>query len=283
MTHLAATVCTPWINYDELQAWANAHGHDGSALDAVAAAEAIAVSCDWLYAWSGRQYPGECSVDDLRPCARRVGVWPTSGFPTFAMWPWGSWTDWWHASWGQCFCASDLCSCTSPAKIRLGAFPILDITEVRIDADIVDPGAYRIGDDLWLVRVDGDVWPCYQDWTAEVGEPGAFAVSFTYGANPPPSGVLANKALAWELYRIIIPAAGDCGPVGQRVEALTAQGVSLQLVNPADVFGPNGTTGNELVDRFLSVANPNRLFTPPTILSPDAGPAAMELRPPGTS
>lgn len=238
MTAPATGVCSVWASR-ELMPCDAADWADTLVDDALAAASSI------LYVLSGRQFPGVCSAT-VRPCAWRPGQSQRTRYR------WGTWE--WRRAWGSCGCRSDaVCGCGGLSQVELRQ-PVAEVTEVLVDGDVLDPSAYRVDDWRWLVRVDGDSWPCCQSLELDSTEPGTFEVSFGFGALPSPGGDRSAAALACELAKAWQPElAGQCR-LPQRVQQLTRQGVSL-VMNPADVFD-GGLTGISDVDLWLRSVNP---------------------------
>lgn len=194
---------------------------------------ALAVASDVLFHLSGRQFPGICSAV-VRP-------------------------------YGQCSCGG---GCSSLREIRLGVTPIVEVTEVKVSGEVVDPSSYRVDDSMTLVRLPGDgavSWPCCPTMDMDSSEEGTFEVSFTYGKRPPSLGVAGAAQLACEIAKSMSDL--DC-KLPERTTNITRQGVSISLIDPND-FLENGKTGLYLADLFLETVNPHKLSRPPGIMSPD--------------
>jgi hypothetical protein len=133
---------------------------------------------------------------------------------------------------------------------------------------------YRIDDYRYLVRTDGEAWPCCQDLLADpVNDDNTFSVSYTYGSAPPAAGVLAAADLACELAK---SCAGQECTLPSRVQSITRQGMSMVLLDPFD-FLERGKVGIYTVDLFLRAYNPSGLRRPSRVLSPDIGQRARRV------
>lgn len=217
------------------------------------AAEDLAVQVLW--ALSGRQF-GVCPVI-VRPCPQ-----PCSGFDGLS-WGGGWFFPVWDGSnWRNVACGcGPKCSWQSPSVIHLAsrvALPVQAVIEIVIEGEILDPSEYRLEGDL-LYRVNGQ-WPA-QDLTRPLDEPGTWSVTYTRGNPPPPGsaklvGLLANEFLA-------ACNGGKCR-LPRRVQNVTRQGVTYQMVNPVDIY-KEGRTGLDEVDLWLSAVNPHRLQEAPSV------------------
>lgn len=223
------TLCEPWITSTEL-------GDCGCVTTPPTPAvleSSIQVASEVLYALSGGVYPGVCE-GLVRPCG------------------------------DACRCNFTDCGCNRLPKAFLRR-DVIAVSEVDIAGEILDASAYRL-QGSYLVRLDGNYWPCCQDLSAEPGAADTFTVTLTYGAAPPQMGIEAAKILASELVRACTP--GETCALPARVTAITRQGVSMALLDPFD-FLDSGRTGLYSVDLFLSTVNPQGLRSRSSAWSPD--------------
>lgn len=249
--------CSPWVTLGEVQADPRAVKADGTPLADVLLADTIDLASEILYAASGRQFAGVCT-DVVRPTRR----WYRGDFPA-----------WWQYQWGR----SIPYTTRSPhryqgaaplTEITLGAYPIRDILEVRIDGAVYPSVNYRVDDRRWLVNIDptGVGWPGWQDMDKDPAtDANTFQVSFEWGQSPPVGGVLAAKTYAIEL------AKGMCGDpcaLPERVLSLQMQGVSYTLLDPL-AFLDKKRTGVYSIDVWLASVNPAGLNRRSAVLSPD--------------
>lgn len=250
-------------------------GTNTSLLDSVAV-EASMI----LYELSGERFPGLTVVEDARPCSQACNCWgdilsPMS--PGAPQVPLGSWSwGWWGSGWGWGYDGcGDTCGCGVLSRVNLSGYPVISIQEVKIDGDVVDPSGYRLDDNEYLTRLadpttlNEQFWPSCQRLDVGPNDQGSFAVSYSFGTDPPLPGVAAAKQLACELYKACTTGVCDL-PTG--VTQIDRQGISIKRA-PFLSWGrgKNGQwqTGIALVDVFLAAYNPGGLIRPTTVWSPD--------------
>lgn len=239
--------CEPWADADAIFAVPPLTGVAAASRDYALAVECVAAASRILFALTGRRYPGICRAV-VRPCRR---------------------------SWGWCSCFTDdraYCRCGAGVdEIVLGSgYPLVGVAEVRVDGTALASSAYRIDDDTSLVRIDGGSWPTSQDLSADpASDPATFQVTYWYGRNAPPDGVLAARHLAAQLYAAST-AGVECS-LPQQVRSKTLQGVELELIGPEDFT--DGETGIETVDRFLQADRYGIANQGLAVVSPDYHPS----------
>lgn len=225
------SVCEPWATIADVCSPCDDYEFDVALLE-----DKLAIASDLLYDLSGRRWAGECE-ETVRPV---VGRCPSR----------------------------DRCRCGWVSEIRLGGSPIVAVTEVKIDGDVLDAAAYRVDDHGTLVRLDGYAWPTCQNMRLDDTEQGTFSVTYTYGVAPPPGGVAAAAALACQLALACQPETiGSCR-LTDRAISVTRQGVTKQLRDPAQMF-PEGLTGLNEVDLWLSSLRYGRRHRPATVIVPE--------------
>lgn len=219
-----------------------------------------------LWELSGRRYPGVC-YDTVRPCPRRPGI-EADGWrePIGYDASWG----WWRSSSSWCGCSEGPeCGgcCQAPSQIKLGNRPIIaNSVSVEIDGDSLPSTSWQILDGVWLVRVDGDRWPCCQDFTVEDGDEGTWSVSYAYGRPPPITGIRAATMLARELS---LECAGSAlCKLPARVTTVTRQQTTMAILDPMDYL-TKGLTGLHSVDLFLASERYGRSHRMATFVNPD--------------
>jgi hypothetical protein len=273
MADLDSVVCSPWADTADVCAPCADYEADQALLE-----KKLLVASELLFAWSGHQYPGVCS-DIVRPCARYDGsdVGMRSSWGGTGGWGYGfGGAGLWQSSWGFCSCNRTRRSgCQSIPEITLGAYPVIAVSEVKVDGAALDASRYRVDDDRWLVRLpdaDGSRpgFPCCQDMVLPDTEENTFFVAFTYGQVPPLAGVAAAAALGCELTLACDPETASECRLDWRVQSITRQGVSEVLI-----IGRNFREHIELaipeVGMFLAAANPNGIERRATVMSPDIG------------
>lgn len=249
--------CEPWIDETDLCSPCNDYDFNTVLMSAY-----MQTASELLYAASGRQYPGPCE-ETIRPCsARRF-----SDFAGFYLSP-----DWRRA----CSCSTaDDCGCSYLPKIGLGATPVTDVSQVKVDGTVLSPSLYRVDDYQYLVRLpdpDGTNpgWPCCQDLSLPDTADDTFSVTFTYGLEVPAAGRLAAGVLACELYMACNPEdfAGKCR-LPKNTVTVTRQGTTVNVEKMSDLLAPPVRTGIFEIDVFLATSNPYGLTSPCIVLSPD--------------
>lgn len=260
--------CTSWTTSAETALCCDvAIGTETSVLD-----DYVASASQILFELSGRLYSGLCEKT-VRPC--RTGC--TCGIQVlsrgYVIEPW----IWAGASWT---CDGNPCGCSPLSEVLLSGYPVREITEVKIDGDIVDPATYRLDGHRHLVRVrdpaDPDTplaWPACQLLDLPDTEDGTFSVTYTYGQNPPLIGAQAAATLACQLYNACSGGIGDCEIPANAVR-VTRQGVTIdKSATIAWFYGKNTdrgwATGIPAVDAFLNSVTTGGMRQRPRTWSPD--------------
>lgn len=146
-------------------------------------------------------------------------------------------------------CARAYCDCCHLEEVMLPG-PVHSIVEVTLDGVVLDDGAYRVDDYLWLVRTDGEQWPAC---------PTSFEVTYLKGWEVPAGGEAMVSELACELAKA---ACNDktCR-LPQRITSLSRQGVSVSFEHFT------GLTGLFVVDNWVDAVK--RLNMKPRVHSVD--------------
>lgn len=251
-------VCSAWCDQGDVVACGPCRG---ATFDPSWMGEAIDIASDLLYLLSGKQYPGVCTRTDLRPtCVATPGVaslpW-VSGDPTARR------------------DATDAMHLYGLPIALLPVYPVISVTQVRVNGIVLDPSTYMILDDRWLARMDGEGWPAGQDFTKPLTAQGTFGVSVSFGAAPPPAGRRGSAAYACQ---IVKACAGDSScALPAKTQSIVRSGLSARVLD-ADDYTENGKTGVPEADRFIRAVNPNGLQERPVILSPDTAWPVHQLR-----
>lgn len=215
-----------------------------------------------LYELSARQFAATCPKT-VRPCATR-------NFCNVQVLSRGHVIGWEGSNW------STPCGCNHMDRVLLSGYPVKEITEVKIDGDVVDPDTYELQNWRWLVRVrdpaEPDVhlgWPSCQELDLPDTEDGTFSVTYRYGQDPPLIGIDAAAELGCELYKACNTGAGECKlPSG--TTRVIRQGVVIEKLAFSAWGLQEGIwrTGLTRVDTFLNAYNPNRIRRRPAFWSP---------------
>jgi hypothetical protein len=251
-------LCSPWVSTADLEYFCDvpALATVGDEEDAIQAASEI------LHMLTGRQYPGVCS-ETLRPCPS-PGYLPRDSNLPFGWYPIRVGGVWLNSGWCGCHQAAD-CSCACIPQLVLGRDDVQTVDEVTIDGTTLDAAAYRLDHQRWLVRVDGETWPCCQDLTQPDTEEGTWSVTISYGRPVPQMLQNACLLLACELVKAHIGV--DC-KLPARVQTITRQGVTMALLDPQE-FLTAGRTGLYEVDLAIASMNPYGLRRRATVWSPE--------------
>lgn len=267
---LAGGPCNAWTTSDDVALCCNVEiGSDTDIFD-----NAVVQASQLLFELSGRRFNGACEKT-VRPCSGGGGC----GFQVLSrghlVFPDGDW-GWSGTHWR--WPSLDHCGCSPLSRILLSGYPVREITEVKIDGDVVDPATYRLDESRYLVRVrdpaDPDTalgWPSCQSLDLEDTEVGTFSVTYEYGAGPPALGAAAAAQLACEFYKLCV-GSGDCVlPAG--TTRATRQGLTIErtaVVAWAWKSGIGWQTSLSLVDAFLSAYAGTGARRRAVIWSPDA-------------
>lgn len=273
--------CAPWIDPDDVLLCTEADFSPPEIFPLI-----VETASDMLFTTSGRQFPGVCS-DTVRPGASTTVPGTGSG-----------WSEWRDYSWagasvladGSVFVPwlSDLggapisCgpACSGHRVALLPGYPVVDVQRITTDGvDLpdgagLDPKAWVIIDDRWVARSDGGHWPCRQRLDRLDGEPGTWAIEYTWGEAVPAGGLLALQVLACELGKSF---AGDKScRLPKRLQSITREGLTAVVLDPFQ-FLDKGRFGIYEIDTWLNSVNPDNLSRDGKVISP-ATLAAMAHR-----
>jgi hypothetical protein len=209
--------------------------------------DAIADASEQLYILSGRKYAGFCTAT-VRPMA---DARPAPGIEAFWRLPYGSWGNW--GSWSSLhrFPDANVLSGVPQNLNRIWLPEARTVNVVKVDGVTLTSGVdYRL-DGEYLVRLSSGNsgvrwWPQYQRIDRDDSQPDTFSIAYSFGYDPPRSGVNAASELAGRI----------------------ALGEVTNLVNDTRMWD-SGKTGLWVVDLFLSTVNPKGDRNQDTVWSPD--------------
>lgn len=265
-------LCSPWITGADVAAC----GPDdlGVGTDVTVLDDAAYDASYILWELAGRKFPGEC-VATVRPCRDKCGCW--AGFGPSYIGPgldWGWGYDSIVGFWSWFTRDGNRCGCGPDSTVLLAGFPVLEVTEVKISGEVVDPSTYRLDDRRKLVRLDDPGppvvhrrWPSCQNITLPDTEPGTFAVTYRWGGSPPPLGRMAAAQLARELWKSCQP--GLTCALPSKVTKVVRQGVTYEKVITVASLLRRGSSGLPVVDAFIATVNPSGQRRAPLVWSPD--------------
>jgi hypothetical protein len=248
--------CRPWATHEDIVTGpCSDYSTDPDELDA-----ALQVASDVLWNFTGRRYPGICT-DKVRPQAQWKSYdgpprwWPSTLFA-------GA-----QSPWGFCSCHRGReTGCSRLPEIKLPGHPV-NPESVVIILDGVPFTEFRLDDHRYLIRVDGDGWPCCQNLRLEDDQPNTWSISYDYGLNPPLGGKRAAMMLGCQLLLAFDPATSGKCELPARVKTLTRAGTTISLLDPLDLFD-KGRTGLPTVDLWVSSDNLGRARRRSTLMIP---------------
>lgn len=210
-----------------------------------------------IWAATGRRY-GPCDVT-VRPCGPScndngvVGYsWSNGSFVPYVV----------NGVWYNCTCVGG-CSCEPSQQVYLPG-PVASVSSVTVDGLVVPAASYRVDDDRWLVRTDGDIWPQCQDYDVDSGA-GTFVVSYARGEPVPAHLLTAAGIYACEWAK---SCQGKTCELPSRVVSLSRQGTTFQLTD-IDALLARGLTGIQRVDQLIVLENPSALTHRMRLFSPE--------------
>ncbi|WP_029926380.1 hypothetical protein [Nocardia otitidiscaviarum] len=214
-----------------------------------------------LWSLTGRQF-GICPVL-ARPCPLPCTEFdPAALYPSIdgTLLPGPGWYPIWdNGGWRNISCGCGArCTRTGPTVVHL-AGPVVSVDTVTIDGVPLDPRGWVLEGD-YLYRAGGAQWP-RQDLRAPLGESGTWSVEYQQGYAPPAGAGTHVGQLALEFFNAC--AGGKCR-LPKRVQQITRQGVSMQMIDPNDLFGA-GLTGIDSIDLWIRAVNPARLSAAPRV------------------
>lgn len=224
---------------------------------------ALEVASRVMYLATGRQFHGECSELNVRPCGcSTCGLVQDMGWGIIR-WPGVS----------DCggSCQGRQCSCTRVNQVYLGLEPLATVTAVRVDGVALAPTAYRVDDWRWLVRTDGQSWPTCQDMSAADNAVGSWGVDVEWGLPASPLVVAGTEALAGEIAKGCAGAA--CGLPRRSIQSINRAGLQITTLDPLEFLvklpGKPYTTGVYEADLAIVMENPGGVSASATFINPD--------------
>lgn len=213
-----------------------------------------------LWAATGRQF-GLCEVT-VRPCGMKRCRDTLGEFWGYD-WSGGTWVPYiFNGQWFNCACPG-ICCCDPRCQVRLMG-PVDSVGQVSIGGIVVNPANYRVDDNHWLVRTDGDCWPICADLDSDNGS-NVFTVTYDRGVAVPAALLQAAATYACEWAKACT--GGDCR-LSSRVTSLVRNGISIDMTDPSDMLEA-GLTGLWDVDAIINALNPYRLKQRLRIYAPE--------------
>lgn len=126
-----------------------------------------------------------------------------------------------------------------------------------MDGVVVSGTAYRVDNNRYLVRTDGNLWPYCQNLRLDDTQPGTFSVTVKFGEDVPADAAMAVGELACEFLKA--DRGEDC-MLPRNITSLVRQGVTITLPDMTTLLQSSRLTGLRLVDLFISTWNPAGLI-----------------------
>lgn len=206
--------CTPWADEADLPSH-----FDRTSIDPATVTLGIRYASGVLFNLFRRRWPGLCS-DTYRP------GWTAVQYRDWCMW--------------------------QSNVLRLPARYVRAITSITIDGSVLDPSKYQLRNGRALVRTDGSGWPLED--ISNITTPPHLVVAYTWGEEPPAPAQIAASLLGWEFALAWTPPrSGECR-LPRRVQAVTRNGVTMQMFDWNAIFEKN-RTGIPEVDMLIAAVN----------------------------
>lgn len=226
------------------------------------------MATEYLWLYTNKQF-GLCEAV-IRPCRQDCyeGLSTYGGGVTARRSPWTPTLI--GGRWFNIGCGAgcgDKCGCVSGRTLVFDQ-PVIEVSEIEIDGEILPGDAYRVDNYRWLVRQDGEQWPYCQNMSRPLGEEDTWAVTVKVGAAVPVGGQVAAGKLACELAKAACGASGCELP--RRWQTISRQGVSITAALDSFEGLDEGKTGIWLIDSWVaSVTKGSQGSMGVSIASPD--------------
>lgn len=161
----------------------------------------------------------------------------------------------------SCGCSHN-CSCTTLCTVNLPG-PVGAVMEVRLDGVLVPQADYFVSGNAIVWAGEGDCpWPTCQDLSKPNTEVGTFSVTYLNSYAVDGLGAHAAATLAAEF---AASCTGGTCRLPSSVTAVTRQGVTYEIT-PGSF--PDGFTGIQVIDAYISLWNPRGLKDQPRVWTP---------------
>jgi hypothetical protein len=163
----------------------------------------------------------------------------------------------------ECVTCRGWCHCGSGDRIRLHSWdgPVTAVSEVWVNGTPIDGDSWRFyPSGQLLYRVPPDVWPNFDDKTADCGDGDTMCVDVSIGYPPDAWALAVHAELTCELVQSCL---GLTCRIPKNASSVTAQGVTVTLTpTEAKQFIP-------AVSGWVAAVNPDNAQTIPRVYSPD--------------
>jgi hypothetical protein len=159
-----------------------------------------------------------------------------------------------------CQC-DETCFCGAWNKLPLPFAPVREIIEIMIDGVVLDPSAYRIVENSYIVRTDSEPWPICQDRNLPAGSVGTWSVTALYGWELPPEGKTLVADYACQLAHRCL---GKPCQLPEEVKVISRQGVDYGFTNPME-YRKDLLTGYLPLDDWIIMIRGGRALWRPRV------------------
>jgi len=149
-------------------------------------------------------------------------------------------------------------------------WPVVAITNVKIDGETLDPTEYDVMDEYLLVKIDngnGSCWPASNNLAKPSTEVGTWEITYTFGYAITEDVKLGVQEIACDFAKAI---AGRSTALPANTVSVSRGGVNLNLQRAVDAVKESGSTLPQ-VAKLLSLYNPDDARMPPMVWSPEIG------------
>lgn len=243
--------CEPWTSAEDLEACCGTEIPPNADFPA-----AVDYASQVMFGLSGRQFPGACERV-LRPCHPQ-----NNGCG--ALRPGWSW--WWgypsvpfrdESGWHNIGACDRECNIDC---IRL-PWPVNEVTEILIDGLVMNPADYAVDSFREVCRLDGNSWPCSQNFALDVTEVGTWQITVIHGKPITAAmNVMATK-LGCQFLKAMC-GAESCLP--DNVKTIARIGTAIDFEETGQLF-TDGQTGIREIDLWLRVVNPRGIQRPASV------------------
>lgn len=128
--------------------------------------------------------------------------------------------------------------------------PVQEISEVRVDGEVLDASAWALWGDNILARTDGGTFPCCQPINRDPAtDQGTMEISLTIGVAPDEIAQLSVQEIACEIVNAFDDPENCRLP--NKVQSLTRQQLSVNFTDPTSAL-LDGFAGLPLTDLWLA-------------------------------
>lgn len=234
--------CSPYAEVTDLPEGCPciAEGSGGDTPSEDQLSELLAAASDIVWSVLGRQDWGECE-ETIWPCRQTWGYsWDRHNWPSY-----------------DGISPRSFAHCCGEGVLLTA--PVIDVTEVVVAGDVLDPSDYVLRDGLWLERVGGG-WP-----SGSRDDLDAFRITYTHGHTVP---VLVRDATIEVANELWLDRCGSGSNIPNAVSSASARGTSYDYSAQRDRVEQAGSA-LEALWKAKTAYNPTAQPVTPLVYSPD--------------